>query len=53
MDGPAIDPSMLWPLLVMASAYLLLFLSLHLIAIRSEIAARKIRQLRIAEIAMR
>ena len=48
-DGPTIDPSMLWPLLVMGVAYLLLFLSLHLVALRSEVAERKIRQLRIAE----
>jgi heme exporter protein C len=53
MDGPAIDPSMLWPLLVMAAGYLLLVAALHLVAIRSEIASRKLRQLRIAEIAMK
>jgi heme exporter protein C len=51
MGGPTIDPSMLWPLLVMGVAYLFLFISLHLVALRSEITARKIRQLRIAEIA--
>jgi heme exporter protein C len=51
MGGPTIDPSMLRPLLVMGLAYVFLFLSLHLVALRSEIAARKIRQLRIAEIA--
>jgi heme exporter protein C len=53
MDGPTIDPSMLWPLIVMAIAYMFLFLTLHLTAIRSEIASRKIRQLRLAEIAMK
>src|SRR5438477_3497515 len=52
IGGPTIDPSMLWPLMVMAFAYLFLFVSLYLVAMRSEIAARKIRQLRIAEIAM-
>jgi heme exporter protein C len=51
MGGPTIDPSMLWPLIVMALAYLFLFVALHLVAIRSEIASRKIRQMRIAEIA--
>jgi heme exporter protein C len=51
MGGPTIDPSMLRPLLVMGLAYLLLFISLQLVALRGEIAARKIRQLRIAEIA--
>jgi heme exporter protein C len=53
MGGPAIDPSMLWPLIVMGLAYLSLFVTLHLIAVRSEIASRKIRQLRLAKIAMR
>ena len=48
MGGPTIDPSMLWPLMVMAFAYLLLFVALLLVAIRSEIASRKIRQMRIA-----
>ena len=50
MDGPAIAFPMLWPLLVMGLAYTLLFLALHLVSIRAEIAARKIRQIRIAEI---
>ena len=50
IDGPAIAPSMLWPLLVMGLAYTFLFLGLHLVSIRSEIASRKIRQIRIAEI---
>ena len=48
MDGPSIDLRMLWPLLTMALAYLLLFLGLVLVAIRSEIAQRKIRQLQLA-----
>lgn len=50
MDGPTIAPSMLWPLLVMGLAYTMLFVALHLTAIRGEIAARKIRLIRIAEI---
>ena len=49
MGGPSIDPSMLWPLLVMGLAYTFLFLGLHLVAIRSEITARKLRTLRIAK----
>lgn len=51
--GPSISPSMLWPLLVMGLAYTLLFVALHLVSIRAEIAARKIRQIRIAEIGER
>ena len=50
MGGPTIAPSMLWPLLVMGLAYTFIFLALHLISIRAEIAARKIRQIHIAEI---
>jgi heme exporter protein C len=48
--GPTIDASMLWPLLIMGVAYMMLFAALHLTAIRSEIAARKLYQARIAEI---
>jgi heme exporter protein C len=43
MGGPKVDTSMLWPLLLMGLAYTLLFLALHLTAIRSEIAERKLR----------
>ena len=50
MGGPSIDPRMLWPLLVMALAYLLLFLGLLLIAMRSEVTSRKIRQLQFARL---
>jgi heme exporter protein C len=53
MGGPTIDMSMLWPLLVMGLAYTFLFLALHLVSIRAEIAARKIRQIQIAEIGER
>ena len=45
MDGPTIDRSMLWPLLVMALAYTFLFLVAHLTAMRSEINARKLANL--------
>jgi heme exporter protein C len=50
MGGPTIDARMLWPLLIMALAYTLLFIGLLLIAMRSEIAQRKLRQLRLAGI---
>jgi heme exporter protein C len=53
VGGPTIDKSMLWPLLVMGLAYTMLFLCLHLTSIRAEIAARKIRQIHIAEIGER
>ena len=41
--GPAIDPSILTPLLVMALAFLLLFITLHLAAMRNEILRRRVR----------
>ncbi len=52
-DGPRIASAMLWPLLVMGLAYLMLFLALHLTATRAEIAKRKLRSLRLAEIGTR
>ncbi len=48
MGGPSIDRSILWPLLVMGLAYTFLFLALHLVSMRSEISARKLRTLLIA-----
>lgn len=50
MGGPTIDARMLWPLLVMALAYLLLYLGSLVIAMRSEITSRKIRQLQFARL---
>jgi heme exporter protein C len=50
MGGSAIDKSMLWPLLAMMAAYGFLSLTLHLISMRTEIAARKLRQARLIEI---
>jgi heme exporter protein C len=45
MDGPAIHPSILWPLLIMAVAYTLIFLALHMAAMRNEILRRRVRAL--------
>jgi heme exporter protein C len=55
LDGPTIDPSLLHPLLVMALAFLLLFVTLHLAAMRNEILRRRVHmlQLRQAEAADR
>jgi heme exporter protein C len=50
MGGPTIDRSMLWVLLIMALAYTALFITLHLVSMRSEIAARKLQQTRLREI---
>jgi heme exporter protein C len=48
MDGPTLDTSMLIPLLIMGTAYMFLFLALHLVSIRSEIEARRIHQMELA-----
>lgn len=48
MGGPTIDPSLLWPLLVMATAYTLLFFSLFLMAIKTEILNQRIRHMQLA-----
>ena len=45
LDGPKVDPSMLIPLLVMAVAFTLLFVTLHLAAMRNEIMRRRVRTL--------
>ena len=45
VDGPTIHPSLLWPLLVMALGITMLFLTLHLVAMRNEIRQRRIRRL--------
>ncbi len=45
MSGPAIHPTILLPLLVMAIAFTLLFIALHLAAMRNEILKRRIRSM--------
>src|SRR5216683_7015378 len=49
MGGPAIDPSMLMPLAVMAIAFTLLFVALHLGAMRNEILRRRVRTLMLTQ----
>jgi heme exporter protein C len=49
LDGPAIHPSILVPLLVMALAFTLFFLVLHLAAMRNEILRRRVRSLRLIQ----
>ncbi len=43
LDGPSIHHTMLVPLLVMAAAYMVLFVTLHLLAMRSEVLRRRVR----------
>jgi heme exporter protein C len=45
LGGPTIAAAMLWPLLVMALAYTLLFVTLHLMSIRNEILRRRVARL--------
>ena len=46
LDGPTIDGSMLWPLMVMAFGFSLLFLTLHVMAMRTEIYRRRVMAMR-------
>ncbi|MBJ3778729.1 heme ABC transporter permease [Acuticoccus mangrovi] len=46
-DGPTIHPSMLVPLLVMALAFMLLFATVHLSAMRTELIRRRARTVRL------
>ncbi|MEA2927850.1 MAG: heme exporter protein, partial [Hyphomicrobiales bacterium] len=43
VGGPAIHPAILTPLLVMGLAFMLLFVTLHLAAMRNEILRRRVR----------
>jgi heme exporter protein C len=46
LEGPAIDPEFLMPLLVMAVAFTLLFFALHIAAMRNEIWRRRVASMR-------
>ena len=50
LGGPAIHPSILTPLMVMALAFTLLFITLHLAAMRNEIMRRRVRTLRMLQV---
>jgi heme exporter protein C len=50
LGAPTIHPSLLWPLLVMATAMTAVFLALHLKAMRNEILRRRVRSLRTFEV---
>jgi heme exporter protein C len=49
LGGPTIHPAILWPLVVMALAFTLLFLTLYLSAMRNEILRRRVRTLRLLQ----
>jgi len=46
LDGPTIHASLLWPLLVCALGFTLLFFALHLMAMRAEIWRRRVAAMR-------
>lgn len=46
-DGPTIHSSMLIPLFIMAAAYMLFFLTVHVAAMRSELLRRRARRIRL------
>lgn len=46
LNGPTIHPSLLWPLMVMALGFTILFFALHLIAMRTEIWRRRVAAMR-------
>ena len=45
-DGPTIHPAMLWPLLTCAIGFTLMFVTLHLMAMRTEIWRRRVAAMR-------
>ncbi len=49
LGGPALHPTILVPLLVMAIAFTLLFVTLHLAAMRNEILRRRVRTLQMMQ----
>jgi heme exporter protein C len=50
MDGPTIHPDLLWPLLVSAIGFSLLFFALHGKGMRNEILRRRLRSLTMAQV---
>ncbi len=49
LDGPTIHASILIPLLVMAAAFTLLFVTLHFAAMRNEILRRRVRTMQLMQ----
>jgi heme exporter protein C len=49
MGGPSLDRAYLIPLLVMAVGFSLLFITLHLAAMRNEILRRRVRALQMLQ----
>ncbi len=51
--GSTLDPSMRWPLLVMALGFTLLFFAMHMQAMRNEVLRRRVKSLRLSDVARR
>ena len=49
LNGPAIDPSMLWPLLLMAVAFTTYYVWVLLMRVRGELIGRRIRAIRLRQ----
>ena len=49
----SVDPSMRWPLLVMALGFTIAFFAMHLKAMRNEILRRRVKSLRMSDVARR
>jgi len=49
IGGSKIDPALLTPLLIMALAFTLLFVTLHLASMRNEILRRRVRSIRLLQ----
>ena len=47
LDGPTIAPTFLWPLLICALGFTLLFFALHMLAMRNEILRRRVSAMRV------
>ena len=46
LDGPTIHPTMLWPLLICAIGFTLLFFAMHMLGMRNEVRQRRIEGMR-------
>jgi heme exporter protein C len=51
--GTTLDPSMRWPLLIMALGFTLLFFAMHMQAMRNEVLRRRVKSLRMSDVARR
>jgi len=49
LDTPAMGPEFLYPLLIMAFAYMALFFTLHMMSMRNEVLTRRIRSIKMAQ----